>query len=310
MSKFDLDKFIEEYTKLYDNLPDDVKPEDDAKGPNKKPSKKNRPPPADLKSRIKKVIDDTAKNTACASCPKMGKCRKLNWKGDHTFILVTGCSSHPDQTKFKGHSTTVSITSTQAYGMQRNTDTTWNAAWVAASAVDVGGIYLAAYSSYYNTDPLYLIARMGIVFDTSAIPADAILDSGYIQFYAVTKYENSSIQIQKGTVAHPADAILVGDYDKSYASGNCGAKNVVDFTTDQYNDITLTDLTCITKAGTTRIYIREATYDIAGTEPLVETNIYGINGNGSEADNPPKLSITYDMPQFITRSLNKKQMVI
>lgn len=310
MAKFDLDKFIMEYKKLYDNLPDDVKPEDDSKGIIKKPSKKNRPDPDTVKTRIQKIIDDTAKDTACSSCPKKGSCRKINWKGDTTFIMVTGCSGHPDQEKFKGHSTTVSITSTQAYGMQRNIDNTWNAAWVAASSVDVGGTYLAAYSSYYNTDPLYLIARMGIIFDTSAIPADAILASGYVQFYAVTKYSNTSIQIQKGTSEHPADTILVGDYSKAYASGNCGAKDVTAFTTDQYNDITLTDLTCITKAGTTRIYIREATYDIAGTEPLTATNIYGINGNGSEAGNPPKLSVTYDMPQFIIRSLNKKQMVI
>lgn len=315
MAKFDLDKCIAEYSALYDKLPNDVKAKDDNKGPVKKPSKKNQLTPDAMRVHLTKLINETAKNTACTSCPQMGKCQRLNWKSDTTFVQVTGCSGHPDQVKFKGHSTTVVITDTavSCYA-QNNSGTSFAACRGAASASEGSNSdYLSSYT--YYTAGTWVIGRGFLYFDTSVVPSGSTVTSAKHIFYCYNVFaagSNTNMYIIKGTGAAPHSPVANADFDRTLYSGivSTVAHSAINVT--QYNDFTISDLTYIVVGGTTRGVIW-AGDDYANNDPHVvgDDVIYGSGLSGRSAANPPKLSITYEAPVApILRSLNKKQMVI
>jgi len=315
MAKFDLDAFITGYTAFYEALPAEVKEKDDNKGPVKKPSKKNQIKPSQLKVRLQHTINETAKNTACASCPNNGKCRKLNWKADTTFVMVTGCSGHPDQAKFKGHSTTVVITDTavSAY-VQNNSNTSFAVNRGAASASEGSNSdYLSAYT--YYTGGTWVIGRGLLYFDTSVVPAGSTVTSAKHILYCYDVFNagtNTNTYIIKGTGAAPHSPVENADFDRTLYSGVVSTTARASITVSQYNDFTISDLTYIIVGGTTRGVIW-AGDDYGNNDPHVvgDDVVYGSGLSGRSAENPPKLSITYEAPAApIQRSLNKKQMVI
>lgn len=306
------------YTKAYDNLPTHPDPTKN-KNKNKlkefdEPSKESVPHPDKHKKTITDLITDNKTTTACTSCPKTGKCRRLNWNADHSFIKVTACSEHPDQIKFKGHSTTVTITDTTVSTLGGNVGN-----WATARG---GATYSVSFQAYMHClidsdgASTYTIYRALMVFDTSSIPASAILSAAEFQLYLTAVDSNYGVRdslVMVSGATCPHSPVVDTDFNITNYSGECGTKARGTCSASAYNDIPFSDLTKITKAGTTRF----ATFysaDLDNAESA-SAGLYGVRGIGPTDETvpatPPKLEITYDLPVTpALRSLNKKQMVI
>lgn len=298
---FGINKHIDEYTKEYDKLPDHPDP---AKNPNQskikdfdEPSKETIPKPADRKKYVELLIKNNTDNTACASCPKQGKCVRLDWKKEHSFIKITGCSEHPDQVKFKGRSTTVVITDTTVSTLGGSPPGAWAGA---RGATDYNTSFQAFLHELIDRDGagVCTIYRSLMVYDTSAIlPAVTVTDAKFRSYQ--TAVDSASgvrdlIVMIKG-VACPHNPVVSGDFDITNYAGECGTKARATFVAASYNDITFSDLTAIIKGGTTRFAVFYSA-DVDNTEPGGAA-LYGIRGLGpTDAMSPPKLEVTYDVP--------------
>ena len=314
MSKFDVDKFIEEYKKMYDSLPDKAKSKE---GKLKSKSKETVSNDKEMRKKIEAVLKDNQNNTACVSCPLNGKCRRINWKGDQTWIKVTGCSQHPDQKKFKGRSTTVTITDLTVSAAAQNNDSSYANARGGATASE--GTFVSTLATYiYKTadSSVYTVVRGLLYFDTTSIPSNAILSAAKYSIYAGTVYSDNgnadNFNIVKGNTAPHSPAVAADfasskyDYSTPLATLHRGTMSA-----DAYNDFILSSpFAIIIKAGYT-LGMMVYSDDPDNNTPAVADTIYGSAFTGSDSVTPPKLIVTYDLPADIPpRSPNKKQMVI
>ncbi len=154
----------------------------------------------------------------------------------------------------------------------------------------------------------YLGARGFLLFDTSSIPNDAILNSAKVQVY-ITYTENSDNDGDDFIVfvsgANPASntSLSTADFDQ------CGSVNspteigtrfdITSATTSSYNDLHITTLSEINKTGITKLCAREG-HDVLDSridgsmDSYNAIYVYFAERTGTSQD--PKLVVTYTVP--------------
>ena len=144
--------------------------------------------------------------------------------------------------------------------------------------------------------PSYWLYRTFVFFDTSIIPDDTNIISAKLSLYG--EYDGSAtnfnITIQNGQPNHPNIPIQLGDYDKTFYSGNGGYLSTVGFSTSSYNNITLnTDgKSWISLSGVTKLCLRSSR-EISGTTPTNEEYIQDYSAEKGSVY-APKLYVTYE----------------
>jgi hypothetical protein len=295
---FDLDDFVDKYKVMYEAYPDK---NDDPLGP----TKNNRYTPDVVRTNIVKILRDNRDNTACASCIYLGRCCRINWGADRQLVKVTGCDLHPDQKKFPGHSTSVSLYA--AYFLNTNANTTdWD---TSRDKTTWSGYDDTQYNNYFilfnGTD--YRIDRNMHVYDTSAIPTKAVLASASQSFYC-TAVDNAlgstdEAVIWNGSTTCPHSPPTSTDYNRTNYTGECAAYARSSFTASSYNWIPFSDLTAIVTGGTTRLIGRYSA-DPDDDTPTGSA-YYGVRGHGSTGTYPPQLNVVYTIkdPQILSGPL-------
>jgi len=147
----------------------------------------------------------------------------------------------------------------------------------------------------------YDIFRSYLMFDTSILPDNAIIDSGYLSLIVWDDYSdtdfNVTIQIIKPPYFH--DPLQIGDYWKFPYANDAGNLNTSGYTDEDFFNITLnaTGLgtsDSINRMGMTKWGIRSA-QDIASSAPTGNEFII-FYGYGLPASKYPKLILNYTVP--------------
>lgn len=120
-----------------------------------------------------------------------------------------------------------------------------------------------------HTAAQFVVYRGVCRFDTSALPDDCTITSATLNLDGNT--DNSTddfvMQLQQGSAGHPADPLAVGDFDKSFYSGNGGTWNSAAYVAgDNAITISATGLTWISKTGDTYFFLRSQE-DINASQP-------------------------------------------
>ena len=286
--KFDIDKFITEYQKMWDTLPENEDP-----NPYKRiPNKKKVPKPEDRRKDILKIIDDIQKKHACNSCQYKGRCRNIKWDKDLTFVRVTGCSMHPDQKEYPGKSTTLEITDTTYSGYMGQWDMTW--------AIVRG----EPWSSYYfyplcqglcaKGGGLYYIYRGTGFYYTEPVPDLCTINWVKESLYCQAKWSNYSTRNATCILGHSGNIPPgVSNYDDDLDGPELGSLSNLTMTINVYNDITLSPTSYINKTGYTKLKHRHSG-DVDNEAPPSDGN-WGVDVEGSTGAHPPKLYVNYDL---------------
>lgn len=150
----------------------------------------------------------------------------------------------------------VSITSSYERSLDKAPNPNWASIHNAASADSYTAaiIYPAAYLSGGN----FVIGRTGCVYDTSGIPAGAVLTQCRLYLYPTLKSDgdtDSICVVRHSTWSYPSNPPVIGDYNLSYWSTLLGTKTIASFTTGAWNYINLNLTSGINKGGSTRLYI-------------------------------------------------------
>jgi len=284
---------VEDYQKILDSLPDhpdrskNHHPEKDARFDEL--SKEMLVSPEVYKSRIEKTIEDNKENTACRTCPQNGKCKKIKWDKDHSFIKVTGCSGHPNQRKFPGKSVTVELTDNVYAGFNG----TWENSWVGVrnGTFSVFIQYTYAQGLAAKSGSIYYLYRGLTFWNTDFIPDDNAVNWSILKLFCPAKWLEYStrnatcILTTTGNIPPTTsnynrllDLLEVASID--YASVIIGV----------YNNITLPP-SCINKVGYTKLHHRHSG-DVDDEAPPSNGN-WGVDFEGSTGAHPPKLELNY-----------------
>jgi hypothetical protein len=133
-------------------------------------------------------------------------------------------------------------------------------------------------------------------FDTSAVPPGATVLSAKLIVYDIQTFGATGVRdsliLVKDAATYPHSPLDGDDYHITNWAGEIGTKARGTLVDSAYNDITITDLTAITKGGITR-FAGFYSADWDNEEPGVDGN-YGALMDGSSGGSPPKLEITYD----------------
>jgi hypothetical protein len=174
-----------------------------------------------------------------------------------------------------------------------NTGLVWNTVWTAVNGIAVMANYLGPSTGWDGG--MYVCERTYMLFDTSVIPAGAIINSATLRIYVILVNGGNFIQAQNGQPARPSDPVVVGDYDKSLYAGNGGVWDTLTLVPAMYNNLILnaTGLGWVNPSGLTKLCIRLDT-DITGAVPI-DMNHYCF-WQAPADPNPPKLLIDYSMP--------------
>ena len=137
----------------------------------------------------------------------------------------------------------------------------------------------------------YIVSRAFFYFDTFGIGADATITACDLKIYGYLN-ANTSVSAQKGT---QTDSLTTADYD-AFSGSEYG--NVA-WAIDTYNTISFNaqGISDIEKTGTTKICVREYTYDYLNSEPTANylNGCYFADDLGSNGDNrDPYLDITVE----------------
>lgn len=167
---------------------------------------------------------------------------------------------------------------------------------VEPSAVD-GGCQI-----YAETEPNYrAIVRSAYLFDTSALPDNAVISDAVYSNYGELKGHavwSPTVNVFASTPASNTD-LVIGDYDQFGVTGFSTSQAISTLSITGYNDWTLnaSGLAAISKTGITKLALREAAYDAPNSAPGGTGNVY-YAGYYSEqgAGFKPKLVVTYTVP--------------
>lgn len=115
----------------------------------------------------------------------------------------------------------------------------------AEGSVDDTGISFDIGQHYSGPPYLYAIHRAFLFFDTSLIPADAVITGAVLRFMTPGATLNGGphfdIVIRNGQPTYPHDPLVAGDYLYSHYSGNGGSWNTADYVASGYYEIELNE---------------------------------------------------------------------
>lgn len=242
---------------------------------------------------------------ACHSCPHLGKChrrkwsklvskKKRQWTEKALLQRVTGCSDHPDQEKFLGHSTNVVVYNDALLSMARSNTTSFSALHAenndaTASASNLGKSGCASTADAGGT---YYIFRTAEVFDTGDIPDDATILSADMGIYVTAQGDyNYDLHVVPGDGPYPSDLPVVADYRANRIAWGGSIGKFTSPTLNQYNEAALmTDW--IVKTGLSKYYLVTNDDYTDSNYPPTPANDSRWNWDGSV--NLPYLDITYE----------------
>lgn len=197
----------------------------------------------------------------------------------------------------------VTIDPTETYytsasdGMIMSASTPWATSWAQDPGSNVYDVLTwFQIGSRDNGGGNWYIGRVGLFFDTSAIPDSATISAANLSLYGKTdgSVADFNISITNGQPTYPHDPLVVGDYGKAYYSGigNAGF-NTSGFSTAGYNNISLnsTGMGWISLTGTTKFMVRSFK-DINGTAPTSNEYVYAYSYEQG-AGFRPYLEVTY-----------------
>jgi hypothetical protein len=190
---------------------------------------------------------------------------------------------------------TLSIDALTNDGYLYNSNSNYNAAWAASNGtISSSAVYLSiGQSRVASFPPDYRIYRSFLLFNTSQIPTNAIIDDAKLSLYKKDDYSTTdfTITIQNGQPTYPHNPLQAGDYAKDHYSGNGGSLNTVNFV-NGWNDITLTNISWINNTGVTKLCLR-SNRDIFGMAPIGNEYVTIYSADDERGGNFPMLKITY-----------------
>jgi PKD repeat protein len=190
---------------------------------------------------------------------------------------------------------TLSVNSHHNDGFISNSSTTYNTAWGATSGtIDSSSQYLTIGQKKAGFPiSTYYIYRGFVLFNTTALPSNAYLDSAILSLYKKDDYSTTdfAITVQNGQPTYPHNPLQTGDYDKGHYSGNGGNLNTVNFVNGR-NNISVTELGWINETGWTKFCLRSSR-DISGTAPTSNEYVNVYSTDAPLQTYVPKLIITY-----------------
>jgi hypothetical protein len=190
---------------------------------------------------------------------------------------------------------TLSVNSHHNDGFISSSSTSYNTAWSATSGtVDSSSTYLTIGQKKAGFPiSTYYIYRGFVLFNTTALPSNAYLDSAILSLYKKDDYSTTdfAITVQNGQPTYPHNPLQTGDYDKGYYSGNGGSLNTAYFVNGR-NNITVTELGWINETGWTKFCLRSSR-DISGTAPTGNEYVNVYSTDAPLQTYVPKLIITY-----------------
>ena len=166
-----------------------------------------------------------------------------------------------------------------------------------------GGLDVGEQVAHYFNAGSYTIERLAAVFDTSGIPAVALISSAKLKWWLDGMLGTIRVRVHHNA-AHPANPIVKGDYWKDwYDPGGIGGSLDGPYTFGAYNDIPLnaTGITWIVKGGETRFILRDRD-DIDAVAPI------GVNQLANLGANPMLLEVTYTLPLFPPGGGSRREM--
>lgn len=188
--------------------------------------------------------------------------------------------------------TLVAVDATKAGDIIKS-DAVFNTAWVAAV-----GDSINQNTMYIGVSGLYSVHRIMLIFDTSTIPADAIIFSAYIALAQTDiGLGDGKVVVQNGMPTYPHDPVVVADFDKSFYSGNGGEANLQGLVVvPAYTAIPLnsTGIGWINKGGSTKFCVRGDS-EIAGLHGI-GTAFNEYAGPTSPTGMDPRLIVNYYIP--------------
>ena len=239
---------------------------------------------------IKQTIKNIQETTACYSCPKRLKCRYRNWRKSSEFTKVIGCSGHPDQGKYPGHSTNVQVYDLTSSGQLMLTNGTWSSC---RSATDAGSFTTDAIGPA-QTSTGYYIARGAHVYDLDDIPAGADFTDCALFGYEAW-YNGSTTGYTHYNASHPASSPVYADYDQTYNSGTDYGTFNTSSGIGSWKHYHFSDLSFLVGNAINTFYTRDWTRDENNSTPTANV---GENWEGptNTGGHDPYLDITYDDP--------------
>jgi hypothetical protein len=152
-----------------------------------------------------------------------------------------------------------------------------------------------------TVDNFYNNSRLILMFNTTALPMDAVIISAKLELYIVTKKDDLNIlpDICVYTVTPASFSSVVGaDYDVSLYGGvaltNTLAYN--DITEDAYNELNFIDFSGIIRRGITTLVCRTPSYDVPVISPAwsdSQESLVTLYTRQKAGDFKPKLTVEY-----------------
>jgi len=164
---------------------------------------------------------------------------------------------------------------------------TWTDARNAVSATATVWDDSIDFSQYSNGS--WRVYHGYLVFDTSTLPVGEVVHSAELRLY-VTQDDGSGLVVQDGQPIYPSVPPVDGDFDITQY-GILKALDAGPFLVDDYNDITVSDVSLITVNGITKMLVRGGDdFNNLDTDPS------GGVIAGPSALNPPILVVNHRPP--------------
>lgn len=162
--------------------------------------------------------------------------------------------------------------------------------WATPRNATTGTLRTGNYIQATLSGPTRFIERTFLTLDTSAIPDTANISSAVLYVY-ITSVSNANSPSYRLYNSTHTDTIIAGDYDLMGTTEQSGTYLTTP-TASAYASFTLNaaGLASINKTGYTKFAIREASYDVANTQPG-GSNVLQIAD--SNTANDPYLEVTY-----------------
>lgn len=196
-------------------------------------------------------------------------------------------------------------------GFMPDGQSTWNATRGNAVSLNVDVTTTCANSMASDQGATKYVYRTFTLFNTAALPDDAIISSAKFYFYpnladcgAIVNADTSSMQLTPFYPVNPA-SIVVADFN-NFTDDVLGTKTLSTITYDVYNIITLSNLGYISATGTTAFFVRNSR-DVANLAPTGNNinNFYNSRQTGTNKDEFLEIEFTLPAsPAATTTPLN------
>lgn len=200
--------------------------------------------------------------------------------------------------KFKGNSTTLTITDSGYSGTIYNTGAVYNTIW---NENDGDGIlYQGNLNCGHSNGSIKEIYRMGLGFNTGGVHRFSLLLQAWVILYCFQKNWNvDNIIFQTGDNVYPSTpTILATDYDKDLYSGNYGSFALLGLNLNADNNFVFNNLTKIKLQDFTQFMFR-LDNEINGIDPGANNMIEKFHGPlWATSSQRPRLYLVYNKYKF------------